>query len=378
MKAPEREDMTKSKLRRAIGLMSGTSADGIDAALIETNGEDIVRPLAWATRDYDADLRTRILEAMKAALHWFPGTPRPVLLDDVEQALTEAQADLVRTLLRDQGVHDADVVGFHGQTVLHRSTERRTVQLGDGALMAKLTGTDVVFDFRSADIAAGGEGAPLVPLYHRALAARLDKPVAVLNIGGVANVTYVGLDSSVLAFDTGPGNALVDDWMRIHRGSNMDEGGAFAATGCVSEECLRRLLDHPYFTRRPPKSLDRHDFSLAAVDGLSPADGAATLTAFTAAAVAKGLRHFPSPSKQWLVTGGGRHNATLMAGLAARLEAPVASVESVGWRGDVMEAEAFAYLAVRSLEGLPLTLPSTTGCPQPTRGGRLARAPSRS
>jgi anhydro-N-acetylmuramic acid kinase len=237
----------------------------------------------------------------------------------------------------------------------------------------------VVADFRAADVAAGGEGAPFAPLYHAALAAPLPKPVAVLNLGGVGNVTWIGSGADaetpdLLAFDTGPGNAPIDDWVRRHTGAAADINGGLARAGRTDEAQVTRFLQHPFFAQRPPKSLDRDDFADAAPAGLSLEDGAATLTEMTAAAVARAGEHFPAPARQWLVTGGGRKNPALMAALARRLAAPVRPVEAVGWDGDALEAQAFGYLAVRSVKGLPLSLPSTTGAPRPLTGGRLFRA----
>ena len=292
----------------------------------------------------------------------------------VEQALTEAHAAAVAALVARHRLADLDLIGFHGHTILHRPEQGRTWQIGDGARLAALAGCDVVADFRSADVAAGGEGAPFVPLYHRALSGALERPLAVLNIGGVANVTWIGAgEDEILAFDTGPGNALIDDWMLRHTGRALDQDGAAAARGQVRDAAVQRFLADKYFARRPPKSLDRDDFA-PLVSALSLEDGAATLTAMTAAAVAVATRHFPAPARRWVVTGGGRRNPTLMAMLAARLGVPVAPVEDVGWDGDALEAQAFAYLAVRSVEGLPLSLPSTTGAKAPTQGGRLYRA----
>jgi anhydro-N-acetylmuramic acid kinase len=229
----------------------------------------------------------------------------------------------------------------------------------------------VVADFRSADVAAGGEGAPLAPLFHATLAATLPKPLAILNIGGVANVTWVGEGTEILAFDTGPGNALVDDWVSWHTGAAADIDGALARAGRVSAAHVARLLAAPFFDRQPPKSLDRDDFGEVVPTGLSLEDGAATLTEMTAAAVAAATRHFPAPAHEWLVTGGGRYNPALMDALCRLLDVAVRPVEAVGWDGDALEAQAFAYLAVRSVEGLPLSLPSTTGVARPTGGGRL-------
>jgi anhydro-N-acetylmuramic acid kinase len=260
--------------------------------------------------------------------------------------------------------------------VLHEPENGRTWQIGDGALLARLTGIDTVSDFRSADVAAGGQGAPFVPLYHQALAAALaERPLAVLNLGGVGNVTWVGAGAEeLMAFDTGPGNALLDDWALRHTGRPVDADGRLARSGRVDRAALDALLLHPYFDRPAPKSLDRDAFASTPVHGLAPEDGAATLVAFTAAAVARARDILPAPPRRWLVTGGGRRNPAIMAALAEALARPVEAVESVGWEGDVLEAQAFAYLAVRSLAGLPLSLPSTTGVARPMPGGRLDRA----
>jgi anhydro-N-acetylmuramic acid kinase len=278
----------------------------------------------------------------------------------------------VRRLLSESGhaPADIDVIGFHGHTILHQPRRGVTVQIGDGELLAELTGIEVVDDFRSRDVAAGGEGAPFVPLFHAALAAALPRPVAILNVGGVANVTWIGPEGDPIAFDTGPGNALIDDWTRSRTGRAFDEDGRLAARGRVDETLLAALLRNPYFARRPPKSLDRDDFDLRLLGHLGAEDGAATLTAFTARAAALSVRFLPAKPLRWLVTGGGRKNASLMAMLARDLAADVAPVEAVGWNGDALEAQAFAYLAVRSLKGLPLSLPTTTGVRSPQTGGR--------
>ncbi|QJE73400.1 anhydro-N-acetylmuramic acid kinase [Aerophototrophica crusticola] len=347
----------------AIGLMSGTSLDGIDAALLRTDGRGVAEAGAFLTVPYRRAFRDR-LRAVLGGQGDVAG---------VERELTELHAAAVDSLLGMAGVEREEVglVGFHGHTILHAPEQRRTWQIGDGALLATLTGIPVVNDFRSADVAAGGQGAPLVPLYHQALATDLDRPLAVLNIGGVANVTWLGAgELDVAAFDTGPGNALVDDWVLRHTGDPFDDGGRIAAKGTVDEGILAALLAHPYFTAPFPKSLDRDAWSADAVAGLSLEDGAATLTAFTAASIAAAAEHLPSRPARWLVTGGGRRNDTLMWMLARRLRAPVSPVDAVGWNGDSLEAEAFAYLAVRSRLGLPLSVPGTTGVPQPMTGGR--------
>lgn len=342
----------------ALGLMSGTSLDGIDAALVETDGERVLSLGPSATYVYDEPFRDRL----RAVLGTDSGG------DEVARELTLKHAEAVKSLLADYG-QPIDVVGFHGHTVLHRPAEGLSRQIGDGALLARECGLPVVADFRRRDIAAGGEGAPLAPLFHAALAEDIDKPLAVLNLGGVANVTWIG--DHVLAFDTGPGNALLDDWARSAAGLAFDEGGRLAASGRVDAAALRVLLGDPFFARRPPKSLDRDHFAraLEMVAAKSAGDGAATLAAFTAGAAARAAEWFPRPVKRWLVCGGGRRNRVLMAMLGERLEAPVAPAEAVSWDGDALEAQAFAFLAVRSLRGLPLSLPTTTGVARPTTGG---------
>ncbi len=353
----------------ALGLISGTSMDGIDAALIDTDGEQVGARLGAITLPYQAALRAELL-----AIAADP-TRAEEPLSEVEHAVTQANAEAARAVRARAGLaaKAIRVVGLHGQTVLHRPGRRFTRQLGNGALLAHLLGIDVIAGFRLADVAAGGQGAPFAPLYHAALARGLDQPLAVLNLGGVANVTFLDGDT-VIAFDTGPASALIDDWVRRHTGQPFDEGGRIAASGRVDQSRLAALLANPFFALAPPKSLDRNDFPLSAVEGLSLAEGAATLAAFTVASVAQACAHLPATPRRWLVTGGGRHNATLMAGLRATLGVAVEPVESVGWDGDTLEAELFGFLAMRSLRGLPLSLPSTTGVPHPMPGGVLHRA----
>lgn len=358
----------KNRIVTALGLMSGTSLDGIDCALIRTDGRAWVETGPFLTLPYETDFRERLRGIL--------GGKGDVT--GVEAALTARHAEVVRHFLRLAGLRadEVDLIGFHGHTILHAPDAGRTWQIGDGSALAAATGIAVVNDFRTADVAAGGQGAPLVPLYHQALASGLERPLAVLNVGGVANVTVLGREEdAVLAFDTGPGNALVDDWVLRHTGAPFDDEGRLAAVGAVDGAALSRLMQNPFFAVRPPKSLDRDAWNPGIVDGLSAADGAATLTEFTAAAVEAALPHLPERPARWLVTGGGRRNATLMARLSARLGAPVESVDTVGWDGDALEAQAFAYLAVRSRLGLPLSLPGTTGVPTPTTGGRFHPAP---
>lgn len=365
-----------AKALTAIGLMSGTSMDGVDAAVLFTDGEAILAFGPMAERPYAPAERQILREALVAARAIADRTDRSGVLGEAERIVTEAHAEAVEALLAAAGLSaaDVDLVGFHGQTVLHRPERRLTVQIGDGPALADRLGIPVVHDFRAADIAAGGQGAPFVPAYHRAIAGHRgwNLPVGILNLGGVGNVTFVG-EGDPVAFDTGPGNALIDDWLMRRAGLPFDNGGTIAAGGRVDAAVLARLMDNSYFDRPPPKSLDRNDFSLAPAHGLSVRDGAATLTAFTAASVAAAERWFPAPVSRWVVAGGGARNATLILMLAERLEAPVAIADEVGLTASHMEAQAFAYLAVRSLRRLPLSFPTTTGVPEPMTGGRLAK-----
>lgn len=358
----------------AIGLMSGTSLDGIDAAVLETDGETYARAGGALTLPYDDTLRRDI----RALL----GSRDQKAARDVEARLTEAHARAVQSLLAQTGlaVEGVGVIGFHGHTITHAPPPAPgqpgwTWQIGDGAALAALTGIDVVNDLRGGDMAAGGHGAPVVPVYQAARAAGVEKPIAVLNIGGVANITFIGeAVEDLIAFDTGPGNALIDDWVQQHTGAARDDGGALAASGKADFSVVETMLDNPYFAKPPPKSLDRLDFTLDAAQGLSPENGAATLTRFTAEAAGRALAHLPVRPRALYVTGGGRHNATIMREISEVFALPAGPVENLGWNGDMLEAEAFAYLAVRSLRGLPLTFPSTTGCAEAVTGGRLWQA----
>ena len=365
-----------AEIEKVIGLMSGTSLDGIDAALLETDGEAVAVPGPGLTLPYDGATRALLRQALEDARAVAEGAPVPHSIREAERLLTDAHAVAVKALLEKAGLAPDGIalMGFHGQTILHRPAQHWTWQIGDGALLARLTGIDVVNDFRSADVKAGGQGAPLVPLYHAALARKsgLAEPLVVVNIGGVGNVTYIDGDF-VLAFDTGPGNAPIDDWMQRHTERPVDEGGALARTGRTDDAALVAMLANPFFDRKPPKSLDRMDFGMQAVEKLSPAGGAATLTAFTAAAIARAREYFPEPATTWIVCGGGRHNKFLMDQLRARVNAPVLAAADAGWDGDALEAEGFAYLAMRRRIKVAAFLPTTTGVPQPMTGGRIGR-----
>jgi anhydro-N-acetylmuramic acid kinase len=364
--------------QKVIGLMSGTSLDGVDVGLLETDGQDHACPGPGLMLPYDQAMRAGLREALAIARTVGEGTSVPEPIQNIERQLTDWHARAVAALLDKTKIEAGAIalIGFHGQTILHRPHQHRTWQIGDGARLAELTGIAVVDDFRTNDVKAGGQGAPLMPLYHAVLAHRtgLAQPIVVVNIGGVAQVTWVDGDQ-ILAFDTGPGNAALDDWMLSRSDDALDQGGAFAATGTVNEAALTKLMADPFFTRPPPKSLDRMDFGMEAAKGLSAADGAATLTAFTAASLAAAQDHFPRPAANWIVCGGGRHNATMMAMIKARVRAPVLKAEDVGWDGDLLEAQGFAYLAMRVKLGLPLSLPSTTGVSKPMAGGKLHYAP---
>jgi anhydro-N-acetylmuramic acid kinase len=347
---------------RAIGLMSGTSLDGVDAAWIETDGVTITRTGPAATLFYDDELRADLRRLLDLAPTIAADDP---FLRDVEQRLTADHAIAVTMLGK-----AADVIGFHGQTILHDPAARRTWQIGDAVGLARRCRTQVVHDFRSADVAGGGEGAPLAPLFHAALAADLPKPLLVVNIGGVANATYLGADGEILACDTGPGNGPLDDFCARHTGQPFDKDGALAASGHARQDRLAALLAHSYFARPAPKSLDRLTFSglvEQAVAGLDVPDGAATLAAFTVATIAR--MELPAPPLRVLVCGGGRKNRDIMDRLGKAFACPVDAVEAAGWDGDALEAQCFAYLAVRTLRGLPLSLPTTTGVPVPMTGG---------
>ena len=363
-----KQEEAKNRPLRALGLMSGTSLDGVDAAIIETDGIEIFVHGPVRSVPYEPGFRSRLRELLG----------KKTASADLIADFTRLQAESVLALLAGNNLtpSDIDLIGFHGQTIFHDPANRLTVQIGDGAMMAELTGIDTVAGFRLADVAAGGEGAPFAPLYHRALAQGLEGPLAVLNLGGVGNVTYIYGDD-VLAFDTGPANALLDDWILRHTGAAYDEGGEIAARGTADAAILERLLDHPYFDLKPPKSLDRDQFPVAeAIAGLSLEDGAATLLSFTSESIRRALDHLPKRPKRWLLTGGGRKNPELARLIAEAVNAPVDPVEAVGWRGDDLEAEAFAFLAVRSLRGLPLSLPTTTGVPEPMTGGTFHPAPA--
>ncbi len=362
----------------AIGLMSGTSLDGVDVALIETDGKRVSSFGPSGYRPYSEQERGLLRQALAEAVNLPKRDARPGILMEAERAVTNAHAEAVSAFTVQNRIArgDVDIVGFHGQTVLHRPAQKMTVQIGDAAALAKAIHIPVMHDFRAADVAAGGQGAPFVPVYHRALAQSLERegPMAVLNIGGVSNITYIDGADTLIACDTGPGNALLDDFIFRTTGQPFDCEGRMAAQGSVDEAWVARALEHPFFARPTPKSLDRNDFASLVLRDMPPADGAATLTAFTAAAIARIVPLLPNPPRSWIVAGGGARNLTMLRMLRERLgSATVETADALGWSADAMEAQAFGFLAARGLKGLPLSYPATTGVPIPMTGGVIAR-----
>jgi len=371
-----------TKIMTAVGLMSGTSMDGIDAALIRSDGEGVVEPLGSTFLAYPTNLR-RSIEAM---LHTVAGCrSRDDLPDEALRLGEDITAHHVRAVeqllaVTGQAAAGVDVIGFHGQTVLHRPDIGLTVQLGDGQRLANVTGIATVWDMRANDLAHGGQGAPLVPVYHQALAARLDEKtrncgVAFVNIGGISNATFLRSDAQPAATDCGPGNALIDQWVQRQAGIPFDDGGRIASEGVVDEDAVSRYMTLPFFCRAQPKSLDRQDFTLEPLGACELSDGAATLAMVTARAIIYEANACQSPPRTIILSGGGAHNSAIVSALkkTARGGMRIITAHDAGFDGDMMEAECWAYLAVRSLKELPLTYPSTTGCTMPVTGGMLSK-----
>jgi anhydro-N-acetylmuramic acid kinase len=351
---------------RALGLMSGTSLDGVDVAVIDTDGERIEGFGPAATYPHAESTREKVRAV-------FGVTCRSPATDAAEAAITTAHIEAVRRFMRETAVDLAsiDVVGFHGQTITHKPQEGFTWQIGDGQALARALGRPVVADLRSADVAAGGQGAPLVPIFHQALVRDLELPVAVVNIGGVANVTWIGEDGRLVAFDTGPGNAPIDDWVRRFTNQTFDVDGLLSSQGEVSGEAVRVFLSSPYFMKLPPKSLDRNYFSMNLSVDIRLPDGASTLTYCTCLGIALARAHFPARARTWIVCGGGSRNETIMSWLTQLVDARVTTGAEYGWNAEALEAQAFGFLAVRHLRGLPNSFPSTTGAGEPVVGGVL-------
>jgi len=363
--------MRKDGALWALGAMSGTSLDGVDAAMIKTDGQTVFAFGPSAYRPYTAQEQA----TLRAALGHWPGTPEVAAAAEVVET---AHAEI---LARFTG---AEVLGFHGQTLAHDPAGLGTHQCGNGALLAQLLGLPTVWDFRTSDVTIGGQGAPLAPFYHFALARRIaaTEPLAFLNLGGVGNLTWIDPTApgpenpgALLAFDTGPANAPINDLMRARLGLTHDEAGQLAAQGEADEDFVASVLKDPWFDQPPPKSLDRNDFNglLDRLEMLSDADAAATLTAIAAASVAAAQIHLPAPVTRILVTGGGRHNPVLMRELRRRIPCAILPVEDVGLDGDMLEAQAFAFLAVRVLRKMATSGPDTTGAPALIGGGQISR-----
>jgi anhydro-N-acetylmuramic acid kinase len=365
----------------AIGLMSGTSMDGIDIAMLRTDGETKVEHLGSGFHAYDPAFRKQLELALETAKKIVARNDRPGDLAKLEHAITARHGEAVRDFLHAHAVEHVDVIGFHGQTVLHRPQQGLTVQLGLGQELADMVGIPVVSDMRANDMLHGGQGAPLVPIYHAALAhgmraGRKKRAIAFVNIGGIANITFIPAEGEPVAFDTGPGNTLIDNFVRQNGGVPYDAGGAIGSEGAVDAGVLAAYLDDTYFEKPVPKSLDRNDFTLGKAEGLALADGARTLAAVTAHAIHKASAHLPVPPERWILCGGGRKNINIvneLAKLAKKDNAKVELSDQLGFDGDTMEAEAWAYLAVRSLRKLPLSFPLTTGVKAPVSGGVLVK-----
>jgi len=361
----------------AIGTMSGTSMDGVDVALIETDGESVFRFGSYLAHEYSAIERHILRVAVNAAQDLPDRHARPDPVAAAEKLVTEMHLKAIDALIQREGIqHDAvDVVGFHGQTILHRPERRLTIQIGDGPILAKRLKIPVVYDFRAADVAAGGQGAPLVPVFHRALLRAFDDgPIVVVNIGGVANVTYIDGEQEPIAFDTGPGNAPMDELMLTRSGKPMDMNGLLAASGRPDQSRIAASLEHPFFMQKPPKSLDRADFARFDLAELSLPDALATAAEIVTSSIALSRKHFPSLPNRWIIAGGGARNPTLVNLLREKLApARVQTAEEIGWQSSAVEAQAFAFLAIRAMKNLPLSFPKTTGVLEPMTGGVLVR-----
>jgi anhydro-N-acetylmuramic acid kinase len=358
--------MPENKVYTAIGLMSGTSLDGIDVALVRTDGMEYTEMLDFQMFPYEDEVQ----ETIKFA---FGSRFSSDITRAASKVLTQAHIDAVKAFIAKIGC-EADVIGFHGQTILHDPSQKFTWQIGDSAALATAVGIDVVGDMRVADVKAGGQGAPLLPICHRAFASDIEKPIAILNLGGVGNITWLGQEqecANILAFDTGPANALIDDLVKARIGKAYDSDGTLARSGKPKEKMIKMWLDHEYFKKMPPKSLDRDEWNVSDVEKLKLEDAVATLAEFTVRSIVRSFEQLPNTPRALYVAGGGRHNIYMMERLRQELSFTVDPVEALGWNGDALEAQGFAYLAVRSLLKLPLTLPSTTGVAEPMTGGVL-------
>ena len=369
-------------VKTAIGLMSGTSMDGIDAALIESDGENIVNIIGHLSCEYDSAFRKKLKSTLDEVTNVVKRDELPRSVLNVGNELTIKHAFAVNQLLKKYSIlpSEVDLIGFHGQTILHKPEIGLTIQIGDGAMLAQKCGIDVVYDLRSNDMKHGGQGAPLVPVYHRALALkltdRLDFPVAFINIGGISNLTFVGKNNELYAFDCGPGNGLIDQWMYFRTGSPMDRNGEAGLHGTVNEGIVNSYSRHPFFNQKKPGSLDWRSFKPLTDKAVSVEDGAASLSFVTAYGIVNSFRHLPVYPRTLVLSGGGAYNGAIIKSLeelTQKYGIITLTAQSLGLSSNFIEAEAWAYLAIRSIYNLPITFPTTTGCLTPQSGGRLAR-----
>ncbi|MCA0370687.1 MAG: anhydro-N-acetylmuramic acid kinase [Proteobacteria bacterium] len=354
---------------RVLGFMSGTSLDGVDAALLETDGLDVLSSLGHAFVPYPTSLQDALLAVMAREGGVLALSEHEK--DNLAHQITQLHLEAARNVMAQTGVVP-QLVGFHGQTIYHNPERRTSIQLGDPVLLSEVLGVPVIHTFRQNDLDHGGQGAPLVPIYHAALAKRAARPCLFVNVGGISNLTWCGEEADgLIAFDAGPANAPLNDWTKKHFGACFDRGGALAAKGRVHTLYVEKFLSHTYFAAPPPKSLDRGTFDFSSFEDLLPHDGLATLTRLVAEAIVLSARALP-PVKGVYVCGGGRHNLTLRAHLEALFTVPVQDVETLGVNGDFLEAEAFAYLAKRAYDRLPISFPGSTGVSYPVTGGVCA------
>ena len=359
--------MPENKVYTAIGLMSGTSLDGIDVALVRTDGHEHIEMLDFQEFPYDVATQNTLKNA-------FGSRVASDITHKAEDTLTQAHIDAVEAFIVDTGC-EADLIGFHGQTIFHDPAQKFTWQIGDSTKLASETGIDVIGDMRVADVEAGGQGAPLLPICHRAFASNIEKPIAILNLGGVGNITWLGREyEDILAFDTGPANALIDDLVKAHTDQQYDRDGELAKAGQANEAVVNKWMQSEYFKKPAPKSLDRDEWDVSEVYDLKLEDAIATLSEFTIKSIKKSCELLPNNPRALYVTGGGRHNKYMMERLRAELNFTIEDIGVLGWNGDALEAQGFAYLAVRSLLGLSLSEPMTTGVPTPMTGGKIYKA----
>ncbi|MEM6811039.1 MAG: anhydro-N-acetylmuramic acid kinase [Pseudomonadota bacterium] len=355
--------MATDKVYTAIGMMSGTSLDGIDVALVRTDGMDFCELEAFECFEYSVETREIVQKA-------FGSTEPNAVTHAAEQEITKTHIQAIKAFGQ-----DADIIGFHGQTILHDPARKISWQIGDPGQIAIETGIDVIGDMRQADIQAGGQGAPLLPLCHRAFSQHIEKPIAILNLGGVGNITFLGKERrDILAFDTGPANALMDDFIKSKTDKSYDLDGTLASAGRIDKTLLQKWLTNSYFETKPPKSLDRDEWNVSEIQNMNLEDAIATLAMFTVLSVQKAFNFLPLSPRTLYVAGGGRKNRFIMQKMNELFSFPVQLVEDIGWNGDALEAQGFGYLAVRSLKGLALTLPTTTGISEPMSGGVLYKS----